>query len=120
MSQWIVKIPGSSDMSADTTMVAQLAEQRIITRDTRVVDVNTGHEFPAHQIPGVFSSKNWTTALVFSVVVGYLGVDRFYLGSGGLGFLKLITVGGGGVWWIVDIVLLATKTAKDGRKRPVA
>jgi TM2 domain-containing membrane protein YozV len=59
-------------------------------------------------------------ALVLSVLLGYLGVDRFYLGSGGLGFLKLVSVGGGGLWWIIDIVLLATKTANDGKKRPVA
>lgn len=120
MSSWIVKIPGSPEMSADTTMLAQLATERTITRDTPVVDVATGNEFPAYKIPGVFSPKNWTVALVLSILLGYLGVDRFYLGSGGLGFLKLVTVGGAGLWWLIDIVLLATKSANDGRKRPVA
>lgn len=120
MSDWIVKIPGSPEMSASSAMVAQLAADRIITRDTRIVDPATGNELAAHQIPGVYSPKNWTAALVLSVLLGYLGVDRFYLGSGGLGFLKLITFGGGGLWWIIDIILIATKTAKDGSKRPVA
>lgn len=120
MSSWMVKIPGSPAMAADTAMVAELAAHRTITRDTPVVDVATGNEFPAHMIPGVFSPKNWTVALVLSVLLGYFGVDRFYLGSGGLGFVKLVSVGGGGLWWIIDIVLLATKTANDGTKRPVA
>lgn len=31
-----------------------------------------------------------------------MAADRFYRGDIGLGILKLITVGGIGVWWLVD------------------
>jgi hypothetical protein len=120
MSDWIVKIPGSPEMGATPSVLAQMARERMITRDTVVVDPQTRNEFRAHQIPGVFSPKNWVVALVLSVLVGYVGVDRFYLGRGGLGFVKLITVGGGGLWWIIDIILIATKTARDGSGRTVA
>jgi TM2 domain-containing membrane protein YozV len=44
-----------------------------------------------------------------SIVFGQLGVDRFIMGHVGLGILKLITFGGFGVWWLVDIILIATK-----------
>jgi hypothetical protein len=50
----------------------------------------------------------FVTALLFSVFLGLLGVDRFYLGHTGTAVGKLLTVGGLGVWWIVDIVLLVT------------
>ena len=120
MSDWVIKIPGSPDMGVTSSMVAQMAADRMITRATPVVDPETGHEFQAGQIPGVFSPKNWTVALVVSVLAGYLGADRFYLGRGGLGFLKLISLGGGGLWWIIDIIVIATKSAKDGSGRPVA
>lgn len=60
--------------------------------------------------------KNKTTALILSILLGELGIDRFYLGYTGLGILKLITGGGFGIWWLVDIILIATGklTAKDG------
>jgi TM2 domain-containing membrane protein YozV len=44
-----------------------------------------------------------------SVVFGSLGVDRFIMGHVGLGILKLITFGGCGVWWLIDVILIATK-----------
>jgi len=38
--------------------------------------------------------------------LGWLGVDRFYLGHCLLGVFKLLTLGGIGVWWLVDLILL--------------
>ena len=60
--------------------------------------------------------KNKTTALIISIFLGELGIDRFYLGYTGLGILKLLTCGGFGIWWIIDIISIATgkMTAKDG------
>lgn len=52
---------------------------------------------------------NWVLCLVMSVVFGWIGVDRFMMGKVGTGLLKLITLGGIGFWWLVDIILIATK-----------
>jgi TM2 domain-containing membrane protein YozV len=59
---------------------------------------------------------NWVVALVMSVIFGVFGVDRFMMGKVGTGILKLITLGGLGIWWIVDIVLIATKYEYDNVK----
>lgn len=52
--------------------------------------------------------KSKTTALILSILVGGLGVDRFYLGYTGMGVLKLLTGGCLGVLWIIDIINIAT------------
>ena len=57
--------------------------------------------------------KSKTTALILSILLGGIGVDRFYLGCVGSGILKLITGGGFGIWWIIDIVLIATGNMKS-------
>jgi TM2 domain-containing membrane protein YozV len=44
-------------------------------------------------------------------------VDRFYLGYIGLGVLKLLTGGGCGIWWLVDVILIATDGLKDAKGR---
>ena len=63
--------------------------------------------------PGEIGDKSWVTALILSIILGSLGVDRFYLGYTGLGILKLLTLGGCGVWSLIDIVLIATNKLKD-------
>ena len=51
--------------------------------------------------------KYKTTAIILSIFLGWLGVDRFYFGYTGLGILKLLTCGGWGIWWVIDIILIA-------------
>jgi len=63
--------------------------------------------------------KDWLVALLLSIFLGGLGVDRFYMGYVGLGILKLVTLGGCGVWWLIDVILIATGSMKDAQGRPL-
>ncbi len=51
--------------------------------------------------------KRQLTILIISFLAGYLGLDRFYRGEVGLGVIKLITIGGFGVWYLVDLAIAA-------------
>ena len=71
----------------------------------------------AAQPPGGFSDKSIGTAFLLSFFLGWLGVDRFYLGYTGLGILKLLTCGGCGIWILVDCILIGGGSLKDSEGR---
>ena len=69
--------------------------------------------------PAAPEQKDFLVALLLSIFLGQLGVDRFYMGYIGTGIIKLITLGGCGIWWLVDVILIATKNLKDANGLPL-
>ncbi len=64
--------------------------------------------------------KSQAAAFLLSYFLGFLGVDRFYLGFIGLGILKLITCGGLGIWALIDVIILGIGSCKDSEGNSLA
>lgn len=61
--------------------------------------------------------KDRTTALILSLILGTLGVDRFFLGDTGMGILKLCTFGLCGVMTVIDWFLIMGKADEYNRQK---
>ncbi|UCG42340.1 MAG: TM2 domain-containing protein [candidate division WOR-3 bacterium] len=66
------------------------------------------------------SNTSKTTALILCIVLSWLGVHRFYVGKVGTGILLLLTIGGCGIWWIINIIQIATGEFTDKQGRALA
>ena len=70
-------------------------------------------ESQANQVIATANIKNPTTALILSIFLGTLGVDRFYIGHVGLGVAKLLLAWlTFGIWTIIDWFLIINATKK--------
>lgn len=65
------------------------------------------------------AGRDWLTALLLCGFLGSLGAHRFYTGHTGTGILMLLTLGFGGIWTIVDFIMIATGSFKDHDGRPM-
>lgn len=98
----------------------QLAKAKAIQPTTLVQKDGLNYPVPANTVPGVFSQKQWMTALLLSIFLGTLGVDRFYLGHTGVGIGKLLTLGGCGIWALIDLILIAMRNVTDSDGLPLS
>lgn len=65
------------------------------------------------------SDRSRGVAFALGFFGGFFGLHRFYVGKIGTGIAMLCTGGGVGIWWLYDMVLLATGEFRDAQDLPV-
>ena len=70
------------------------------------------------ETPGV-SERSRGVALALSVLGGIFGLHRFYTGHTKTGVWMGLTLGGLGVWYLYDVIVIAAGDFRDSEGRPV-
>lgn len=59
------------------------------------------------------SSKSMVPAALLCFFLGAFGIHRFYVGKIGTGILMILTLGGLGIWTLIDFVMIIVGSFKD-------
>lgn len=59
------------------------------------------------------SERSWVAALLLCIFFGVFGAHRFYVGKIGTAILMLVTLGGLGIWTLVDLIIIICQDFKD-------
>ncbi|MFO7689320.1 MAG: TM2 domain-containing protein [Cryobacterium sp.] len=76
--------------------------------------------YPASAGYAPVSDRSFVATWLFAWLLGFLAVDRFYLGKVGTGLLKLVTLGGFGLWWLIDVILVLAGSQRDKQGLPLS
>ncbi len=68
---------------------------------------------------GADAPKDWMTTLLLCLFLGAFGVHRFYTGHTGIGIIQLLTLGGCGIWSLIDLVMIIMGNFTDAQGRPL-
>jgi hypothetical protein len=117
---FFVQLMGAGDRLFSVLELGQMAKTRTIKGSTLVQHKDQSYPVAVSTVPGVFSSRQYVTTLLLSLFLGGLGVDRFYLGQTGLGIGKLLTLGGCGIWSLIDLIMIAMRNVTDADGKPLA
>lgn len=73
-----------------------------------------GEHLPARRAK--VSEQSRGVALVLAIFGGWVGLHRFYTGRWKTGLAMALTMGGMGIWWVYDLILIGAGEFRDANK----
>ena len=64
-------------------------------------------------------AKNWTMTYMLAASLGFFGAHRFYTGHIGSAVAQLLTLGGCGIWYLIDLICIQFNKFRDDNNRPL-
>ncbi|MCH5642000.1 MULTISPECIES: NINE protein [unclassified Gordonia (in: high G+C Gram-positive bacteria)] len=120
---YYINVLGQEQGPLDVGQLHQMALAGQLKSSTIVRSADNPNQFPAGQIPGLFSDKSKMIAGLLEIFLGSFGVGRFYLGYTGLGIAQIavvwLTCGLGAIWPLIDGIMMLLGKVPDSDNRPL-
>ena len=98
-----------------TSISSSMASNESIINSTVVSSTphSLSYSLPTQSLQ--YASKDWLVTFILCLFFGMFGAHRFYTGHNRSGFIQLVTMGGFGIWWFADLLLIILGKFHDKR-----
>ncbi|NGX31096.1 MAG: hypothetical protein K940chlam8_00456 [Chlamydiae bacterium] len=66
-----------------------------------------------------YSEKSRLATFLLCFIFGFFGVHRFYVGKIGTAILMILTFGGFGIWYVIDLILIIVGDFRDKKGKRI-
>nr|ABB84828.1 TM2 transmembrane domain 2 protein [uncultured delta proteobacterium DeepAnt-1F12] len=105
------------DVEKAKLMSGVLSEEEFDVEKAKLMSDGGGGGAVIHE--GEVSDKEWLVTLLLCFFLGGFGVHRFYTGHIGIGVVQLLTLGGCGIWALIDLIVIAVGNYRDSDGLPL-